>query len=85
MLVLAMEFSRGSPAVAPQTRRARRGKRAVGAVTAIVGGAPTSPEEPRARQARRRSLKTEQRCPPVLAAPYRRPMVYDRRDVRTTE
>jgi len=32
-----------------------------------------------------RSLKTEQRCPAVFAAPHGRPMVYDRGDARTTE
>ena len=53
--------------------------------TLTPAGASASPEDLGSRRPRCRSLKTEQRCPPVLAAPHRRPMVYDRGDARTTE
>jgi hypothetical protein len=76
MLVLAMEFSRGMAVVPPQHGRVRRPQRAVDGSPATAG-APTSPKETEGPKARR-SLKTEQRCPTILAAPHGRPMVYDR-------
>jgi hypothetical protein len=77
MLVLAMEFSRGTGRRAhPSKRRSDNQERAVDGSPATAG-APTSPKETEGPKARR-SLKTEQRRPTILAAPHGRPMVYDR-------
>ena len=71
---------KGHPAPRMRGSPLAQGKREadVGVTVGVAGGRP----DPKARC---RSLKTEQRCPPVLAAPHRRPMVYDRGVARTTE
>jgi hypothetical protein len=85
MLVLAMEFSRGSPAGKPPSGGAARGQREADAhrKTSTRSASPERPRTPFSGPCR--SLKTEQRCPTVLAAPHRRPKVYDRGDARATE
>jgi hypothetical protein len=79
MLVLAMEFSRGTGRRAtPSKRRSDDQEREVGSPKSIPLGAGVAEEDRTGPKTRRRSLKTEQRCPTILAAPHGRPMVYDR-------
>ncbi len=78
MLVLAMEFSRSTGRGATQQERSDVHERAVGTLRRRMR-APTSPKEwAEPERPRGRSLKTEQRCPPALAAPHGRPMVCNR-------
>jgi hypothetical protein len=78
MLVLAMEFSRGTwprcrPSTGESVVHSERSARSTN-----HWGADFTERVPTSTQARRHSLKTEQRGPTILAAPHGRPMVYDR-------